>query len=69
MAAIEMRLNGRRITSATQLKRELTRNMEKHIEESLKKAAGPGIRIKKTRDGYVFEGTPAQIERLRKRLR
>lgn len=69
MAAIEMWLNGRRITSATQLKRELPRNMEKHIEESLKKAAGPGIRIKKTRDGYVFEGTPAQIERLRKRLR
>ena len=64
-----MWLNGRRITSATQLKRELPRNMEKHIEESLKRAAGPGIRIKKTRDGYVFEGTPAQIERLRKRLR
>lgn len=69
MATVKMRLNGRSITSATQLKRELERNMEKHVEDRLKKAVGPGIRIKKTRDGYSFEGTPVQIERLRKRLR
>lgn len=69
MTNIKMRYNGRSITSATQLKRELARTMEKRVEDSLKKAAGPGIRIKKTRGGYTFAGTPDQIERLRKRLR
>ncbi|RUV66386.1 MAG: hypothetical protein EOR33_28445 [Mesorhizobium sp.] len=68
MAGIEMRFNGRKGTSS-QLQRELARNMEKHIEDSLKKAAGPGVRMKKTRDGYVFEGRPEQIERMKKRLR
>jgi len=69
MARIEMRFNGRKITSAAQLQRELTRSMEKHVEDSLKKAAGPGVRMNKTRDGYTFEGTPEQIERMTKRLR
>ena len=49
MARIEMRFNGRKIASAAQLQRELTRSMEKHVEDSLKKAAGPGVRMKKTR--------------------
>lgn len=69
MARIEMRFNGRKITSTAQLQRELTRSMEKHVGDSLKKAAGPGVRMKKTRDGYTFEGTPEQIERMNKRLR
>jgi len=69
MARIEMRFNGRKTTSAAQLQRELTRSMEKHVEDSLKKAAGPGVRMNKTREGYTFEGTPEQIERMTKRLR
>ena len=69
MARIEMRFNDRKITSAAQLQRELTRSMEKHVEDSLKKAAGPGVRMKKTREGYSFEGSPEQIERMKKRLR
>ena len=69
MAGIEMRLNGRKITSTAQLQRELTRSMEKHVEDSLKKAAGPGVRMEKIRDGYTFEGSPEQIERMKKRLR
>lgn len=68
MAGIEMRFNGRKVTSS-QLRRELARSMEKHVEDSLKKAAGPDVRVKKTRDGYVFEGRPEQIERMKKRLR
>ncbi len=63
-----MRLGGRKITSTAQLQRELTRGMEKHVEDSLKKAAGSGVRMKKTREGYTFEGTPEQIERMKKRL-
>ena len=42
--------------------------MTKHIESNLKKAAGPGVQMKKNRDGYTFEGTPKQIERMKKRL-
>lgn len=69
MVGIEMRLNGRKITSSGQLERELKRSMEKQVEDGLKKAAGPSVRMKKTRDGYSFEGTPEQIDRMRKRLR
>lgn len=36
MAGIEMRFNGRKITSAAQLQRELTRSMEKR-----KRGIGP----------------------------
>lgn len=69
MARIEMRLNGRKITSTSQLQRELKRSMEKQVEDGLRKAAGPSVRMKKTREGYTFEGTPEQIERMKKRLR
>lgn len=69
MATVKMRLNGRSLSSATQLKRELARNIEKQVEDGLKKAAGPGVRIKKARGGYTFEGTPDQVECLRMRLR
>lgn len=69
MAGFEMRFNGRKISSSAQLQRELKRSMEKHVEDSLKKAAGPGVRMVKSRDGYVFEGTSEQIEEMKKRLR
>ena len=69
MSRVEMRFNGRKITSTAQLQRELKRSMEKHVEDSLKKAAGPGVRMQKTRDGYTFEGSTEQIERMKKRLR
>lgn len=69
MARIEMRLNGRKINSEAQLGRKLKRSMEKHVENSLKKATGPGVRIKKNRNGYSFEGAPEQIEQLKKGLR
>ena len=69
MIKMEMRFNGRKITSASQLEREIKRSMERHVEDKLKRAAGPGVRMKKkTRNGYVFEGTPEQIERMRQRL-
>ncbi len=69
MSGIEIRFNGRKIISTAQLQRELTRSMEKHVEDSLKKAAGPGVRMEKTRNGYTFEGSPEQIELMKKRLR
>ncbi len=66
---IEMTINGRKITSASQIERELTKAAERAVEDSIRKAAGPGVRIKKTRDGYVAEGSPDQIDRLTRRLR
>ena len=68
MAGFEMRFNGRKITSSGQLQREFKRSMEKHVEQSLRKAAGSGVKVRKTTDGFTFEGTPSQIERMKKRL-
>ena len=69
MIRMEMRINDRRITSAGELERELTQSLKNHVETTLKKAAGPGVRLSKTRDGYMAQGTPEQIERFRRRLR
>lgn len=69
MFKMEMRLNGKKITSGSQLQRELTKAVEKHAETSLKRAAGPGVRVKKVTGGFVAEGDAADIERLRRRLR
>ena len=69
MLKMEMRFNGRKITSASQLERELMRSIERRVEDNLRRAAGPGMRMKKkTPDGYIFEGTPEQIERMKERL-
>lgn len=46
----EMKNNGRKVTSASQIERELTKAAEHAVEESIRKAAGPGVRIKKTRE-------------------
>ena len=69
MLKMEMRLNGRKITSAAQFERELGRSIEKHARDRLKKAAGPGVRLKKTREGHVLEGAPDRIERTKQKLR
>ncbi len=65
----EMKINGRKVTSASQIERELTKAAEHAVEESIRKAAGPGVRIKKTREGYIAEGSPDQIDRLTRRIR
>ena len=65
----EMKINGHKVTSASQIERELTKAAEHAVEESIRKAAGPGVRIKKTREGYIAEGSPDQIDRLTRRLR
>lgn len=69
MFKMEMRLNGKKITSNSQLQRELTKAVEKHAETSLKRAAGLGVRVKKVAGGFVVEGDADDIERLRRRLR
>lgn len=65
----EMKINGRKVTSASQIERELTKAAERAVEDGIRKAAGPGVRIKKTREGYIAEGSPDQIDRLTRRIR
>ena len=69
MFKMEMRFNGKRITSGSQLQRELTRAVEKHAESTVRRAAGPGVRVKKVAGGFIAEGDPDDIDRLRRRLR
>lgn len=66
---LEMKINGRKVTSASQINRELTKAVEKHAEAALKQAAGPGVRLKKVAGGFVAEGDADDIKRLRRRLR
>ena len=75
MFKLEMRIDGRKITSNAQLRNEMKRmqkdmevRVEKGFEDSLKKAAGPGVQVTKTRDGYRLQGAPEQIKRATKRL-
>ena len=69
MFKMEMRFNGKKITSGTQLQRELTKVVERHTEVALRRAAGPGVRLEKVEGGFVAEGDADDIERLRRRLR
>lgn len=65
----EMKSNCRKVTSASQIERELTKAVERAVEDGIRNAAGPGVRIKKTHEGYIAEGLPDQIDRLALRLR
>lgn len=64
---VEFKINGRKV-SPSQLGREMQKAVEAHIEDELRKAAGPGVKMRKTSQGYEFEGSPEEIERLTRRL-
>lgn len=66
---LELRVNRRKVTSAREIERELGKAAEQAIEDSLRKAAGPGVRLRKVRDGFVVEGTTQNIGRLADRLK
>lgn len=66
---IEMKINGRRVTSSSQIQRELKKAAEGAVESGLRQAAGPGVRIKKPSAGYIAEGTRARIDNLVSRLK
>jgi len=69
MIKMEMRFNGKKITSGDALTRELTRAIEQRAEAALRRAAGPGVRLRKTAGGFVAEGREESIAALRKRLK
>ena len=65
----KMKFNGKTITSSRHLEREFQKSVEKELERGLKKAAGPGVKLRKTAQGYVAEGSPEKIDQMRRRLR
>lgn len=69
MARIDMKFNGKRITSSHQLEHEMKKSMEKTVLDGIRKAAGPSVKVEKTRGGFIAKGTSGQIERMKRRLR
>jgi hypothetical protein len=68
MIKMGMTFNGKPITSSGQLKREFEQAARKAMDENIRRAAQPGVRVSKTRDGYQFEGSEAAVERTIKKL-
>ena len=68
MFKMEMKFNGKKITSSGQLEREFKKSINNHVENEIHRVAGAGTKVRKTRNGILVEGTPQQIERMRKRL-
>ena len=66
---IEMKINGRKVTSASQIERELKKAADKAVESGLRRAAGPGVAIRKISQGYAAEGTQDRIDNLVHRLK
>lgn len=66
---MEMKFNGRKITNPQQLEREFSKSINSHVEKEVRKIAGVGTSVKKTRNGFVVSGSPQQIERMQKRLK
>jgi len=69
MIKMEMKFNGKKIGSGDALAHELTRAVEQQAEAELRRAAGSGVRLKKTAGGFVAEGSEEAITALRKRLK
>lgn len=65
---MKMTFDGRSISSSGQLKRELERSVMDYVDKLVRRAAPPGVRVTKTRDGYKAEGSANDIERMVKRL-
>lgn len=66
-AKVEFKINGRKV-SPSQLGREMQKAIEAQVEKELRKAAGPGVKVRKTSQGLEFEGSLEDIERLKRRL-
>lgn len=65
---MKMTVNGKHITSAGQLSRELEKSLRQAVDRQIKAAAPPGVTVRKTSRGYIAEGTPDAIERMVKRF-
>jgi len=68
MFRIGMTFNGKKITSSGQLKREFQLAARKALDESVKRAAPPGVRVTKARGGYKVQGPQKAVERMMKKL-
>jgi hypothetical protein len=68
MIKVSMSFNGKKITSSSQFKRELERSARKAMDEQVRRATPPGVRVSKTAKGYKVEGPEATVERMMKKL-
>jgi hypothetical protein len=68
MIKIGMSFNGKTITSSSQLKRELERAARKAMDDQVRRAAPPGVRVSKTAKGYKVGGPEAGVERMMTKL-
>jgi len=69
MFKVETKFNGKRIYNSRQLERELNKSINSHLEKSIRKAAGSGVKLKRTPDGFVASGTEKQITKMRNRIK
>ena len=66
---IKMKFNGRTFTNGRSLADAMVRDMNQKIERNLRQAAtSSGVQMKKTTNGFEFEGSLENINRLQKRL-
>lgn len=63
-----MSFNGRKISSSSQLKREIEKAAKQAFDDHVRRAAPAGVRISKTSRGYKVEGSEAKVERMMKKL-
>jgi len=68
MIKVGMNFNGKKITSSSQLKREFELAARKAMDNQVRRAAPPGVRVSKTAKGYKIEGPEATVERMMKKL-
>jgi hypothetical protein len=66
---MSFKFNGRTITSASQLEREFKKLVDRSIDDTIRKAAGSDVRLTKTREGFLAEGTQSQLDSMVRRLK
>ncbi|WP_129586329.1 hypothetical protein [Sphingomonas montana] len=65
---MKLTFNGKNITSSGQLGREFEKSVRLAMDAQVKAAAPPGVKVRKTSQGYVAEGDANAIEKMADRL-
>ncbi|MES2288806.1 MAG: hypothetical protein V4530_03640 [Pseudomonadota bacterium] len=60
--------NGKRIISPGQFGRDLKKSVLAAVDKQIRSAAPPGVKVRKTPDGYLAQGDAKALERMVKRL-
>jgi hypothetical protein len=65
---MKLTFNGKAMTSPGQFSRELEKTIRATVDQHVKSAAPPGVKLRKTREGYIAEGDADDIQKMVKRL-